>query len=204
MIHQLHFYNLFVEILKLLEQRNIPDWLFDSVEHGVQLSRYRHIDNVKVLASLKDGWDGIFFTNDRHETTSFIGAIVELAWILSYTDEELMFMRPCYTKHEQVKLGLDFFISGKSYQLKTVELGPKNGHLEIRYKYLNTKADYLVLIDPINAKSYTLPLCEWKKLRATDPTRDFTRQMFWVNQSDVVSAGGEVRDLPEFIKRAKP
>ena len=199
MIYQSHFYTIFVEILNLLERRTVPDWLFENIMHAIQLSRCSHSSNAKDLAALKDGWDDIFFTNDRYETTSLVGAITELAWILSHTDEELMSMRPFLTRYGQHVLGLDFLLDEQSYQLKTVELRLTNKLLQVRDEYLITTADYLVLIDPVNAKAYTLSPDGWEKIRSIRGDK-----MFWVVQSDVELAGGEVRDLPKFITRAKP
>jgi hypothetical protein len=196
MIHQLYYHNLFIEILDLASRRNVPDWVFDNIERGVTLSRYEY----SKLNEDQD-WNGTFFINDRYQNDSFYGGVVELAWILSYIDTILTFMQPCLTYNEQYVRGLDFFISGKSYQLKAVELG-SYGALQVQYDYLNTKADYLVLIDRTSAKSFMLPAQAWEQLRKTS-YNDVGRKMFWVDKSDVVANGGEVRDLPEFVTRSK-
>lgn len=197
MARQEHFYNQFINILKISEQRDFPNWLYENIERGVYLASYEYADYNR-----NQEWNNRFFINDRYENRSFIGGIAELAWVLSHTDDELRTTLPCLTKEEQVDKALDFFSAGKSYQLKTVEHG-SFGDLQVRYEYLETTADYLVLIDADNAKAYTHTPAMWDAIKQTS-YRDNGRKMFWAHPSAVLSTGGTERDLPEFIKQAKP
>ena len=186
-----------MEIFNSSLHRILPGWVYDNIERGAYLSRFKYVDGNKF-----EPFNERFFITDRYEHTSFIGGIAELAWILSHTDVELMYMLPCLTKEEQVEKALDFFFNGKAYQLKMVELG-SFGDLQVRYEYLETQADYLVLIDPVNAKAYTHTPAMWDALKQIS-YRDESRKMFWVSQAAVTGSGGSEKDIPEFIKRAKP
>jgi hypothetical protein len=202
-IQQLHFHKQFVEILKTLEYRNVSDWIVDNIEHGIRLSTCSHSVNVKNLMCLEDGWDGTFIVNDRYEHTSFVGFMVELAWVLSHTDEECRFIHPFLTRYDQNKRGLDFYIGEQTYQIKTATLMP-GGALIVEKEYLETTANYLVLVDRDNAKSYTLSPADWSKLKRSAYQ---TNTGFWVDVFDIKQAGGEIRDLSNlsnFVTQAYP
>jgi hypothetical protein len=195
-IAQPYFHELFSEIHIQVKNRLIPEWIGTNVVRGMYLTLFEYQPQNEFAK-----WDDIFFINDRYHNRSFTGAIGELAWLLSLTDTELSYALPCLTKDEQVNEALDFYVGNLAYQLKTVELGSYDD-LQVQYDYLDTSADYLVLLDPVSAKSYTLSPQQWRSLKKSQ-YHDDARQMFWVHPDTVSAMEGEIQDLPQFIKRSR-
>lgn len=212
MIAQPQQYRLFVEIFGIAADRQVPDWVFANIERGIELASREHYVNAAELmnmSSIEDGneikgWDAAYFVNDRNKITSFIGSITELAWVLSHTDAELAFMLPCLTKREQVDQALDFYLGDNAYQLKTVQFGSSGVDLLVKDEYLVTTADFLVLIEPINALSYTMSITQWHLLKDDMCLWDPCEKKFWVRPKDFLEYGGVITQLPEFVKRARP
>ena len=203
MIHQPRWHPLAVHIRELTQQRDLPTWTYDNAEHFVQLAIYSHSDNVNHLSCLEEGWDGNFFINDRTYNTSFMGGVVEYGWALSHTDDEIRFMQPALTKIEQVTEAIDFYVGEHAFQLKTIQTRP-GGAVIVRWEYLKTTADFVVLIDAKRAVAYTLSPTDWKAVKPAGNSvydKDGVNTGFWVDVEDIVRAGGEVRKLPEFVKQ---
>jgi hypothetical protein len=202
------FYDLFVEIFKASEHRHLPDWVFANIEHGIELSSRTHAANTADLMMCSNGdatgWDAEYFINDRYLNQSFIGGATEMAWVLSHSDAVIEWMLPCLTKLEQVTQALDFWIGDVAFQLKTIRLGSSGIDIIVKDEYLITAADFLVLIEPTTALSYTMSVTQWELLKNDMCLWDPCEKLFWVRPKDFLEYGGVVNQLPEFVKWVRP